>query len=49
MLFARATEPEQRLLVALLTGELRQGAQEGVVVEAVARAAGVPRDAVRRA
>jgi DNA ligase-1 len=48
-LFARATEPEQRLLVALLTGELRQGAQEGVMVEAVARAAGVPRDAVRRA
>jgi DNA ligase 1 len=48
-LFARATEPEQRFLVALLTGELRQGAQEGVVVEAVARAAGVPRDAVRRA
>jgi DNA ligase 1 len=48
-LFARATEPEQRFLVALLTGELRQGAQEGVVVEAVARAAGVPRDAARRA
>ncbi len=48
-LFARATEPEQRFLVALLTGELRQGAQEGVMVEAVARAAEVPRDAVRRA
>ena len=48
-LFARATGPEQRFLVALLTGELRQGAQEGVMVEAVARAAEVPRDAVRRA
>ena len=48
-LFARATEPEQRFLVALLTGELRQGALEGVMVEAVARAAEVPRDAVRRA
>jgi ATP-dependent DNA ligase I len=48
-LFARATEPEQRFLAALLTGELRQGAQEGVMVEAVARAAEVPRDAVRRA
>jgi ATP-dependent DNA ligase I len=48
-LFARATEPEQGFLVALLTGELRQGAQEGMVVEAVARAAGVPRDAARRA
>jgi ATP-dependent DNA ligase I len=48
-LFARATEPEQRYLVALVTGELRQGAQEGVMLEAVARAAEVPRDAVRRA
>jgi ATP-dependent DNA ligase I len=48
-LFARATETEQRFLLALLTGELRQGAQEGVMVEAVARAAEVPRDAVRRA
>jgi DNA ligase-1 len=48
-LFTAATEPEQRFLRALLTGELRQGAQEGVMVEAVARAAGVPRDAVRRA
>jgi ATP-dependent DNA ligase I len=48
-LFARATEPEQRFLIALLTGELRQGAQEGIMVEAVARAAAVPRDAVRRA
>jgi DNA ligase-1 len=48
-LFARATEAEQRFLVALLTGELRQGAQEGVMLEAVSRAAEVPRDAVRRA
>jgi DNA ligase 1 len=48
-LMGRATEAEQRFLRALLTGELRQGAQEGVVVEAVAKAAEVPRDAVRRA
>jgi ATP-dependent DNA ligase I len=48
-LFARATEAEQRFLVALLAGELRQGAQEGVMLEAVARAAEVPRDPVRRA
>jgi DNA ligase-1 len=48
-LFAAATEPEQRFLRALLTGELRQGAQAGLMVDAVARAAGVPRDAVRRA
>ncbi|MGZ8633227.1 MAG: ATP-dependent DNA ligase [Solirubrobacteraceae bacterium] len=48
-LFARATEPEQRYLGALMTGELRQGAQEGVMVEAITRAAAVPRDAIRRA
>ena len=33
---------EQRFLTALLLGELRQGALEGVMVDAVARAAGVP-------
>ena len=48
-LFARATEPEQRFLVSLLHGELRQGALEGVMVEAVARAAAVPAADVRRA
>ncbi|HEX7298639.1 MAG TPA: ATP-dependent DNA ligase [Solirubrobacteraceae bacterium] len=48
-LFGGATAAEQRFLTRLMTGELRQGAQEGVMVEAVARAAGVPRDAVRRA
>ena len=48
-LFARATEGEQRLLRALLGGELRQGAAAGVMAEAVAAAADVPRDAVRRA
>src|SRR6266496_3026077 len=48
-LYGRATEPEQRFLTALLTGELRQGALEGVMVEAVAKAAGVPSRDVRRA
>jgi ATP-dependent DNA ligase I len=48
-LFARATEPEQRLLRGLVAGELRQGAQEGVMAEAAARAAGVPVAALRRA
>ena len=48
-LFARATEPEQAFLTRLLHGELRQGAQEGVMVEAVARAADVPAADVRRA
>ncbi|NYI03626.1 ATP-dependent DNA ligase [Allostreptomyces psammosilenae] len=48
-LFARATEDEQRYLRALLLGELRQGALEGVMVEAVAAAGSVPAEAVRRA
>src|SRR5439155_1245949 len=37
-LFARATSEEQEFLFRLLIGELRQGALEGVVTEAVARA-----------
>jgi DNA ligase-1 len=48
-IFRRATQPEQRFLVALLTGELRQGALEGVMVEAIARATDLPATDVRRA
>jgi DNA ligase 1 len=48
-LLGAATEEEQRFLVRLLTGELRQGALEGVVLEGVALAAGVPPAAARRA
>ena len=48
-LFGAATAVEQRFLRGLLTGELRQGALEGVMADAVARAAEVPLAAVRRA
>jgi len=48
-LLAKATEDEQDFLVRLLLGELRQGALEGVLIEAVARAAGIGADVVRRA
>src|SRR4051794_9123288 len=48
-LLARATAEEQDFLVRLLFGELRQGALEGVLVEAVARASGLPAARVRRA
>jgi len=48
-LFGQATRDEQRFLVGLLSGELRQGALEGVMTEAVARAAAVPVAEVRRA
>ncbi len=48
-LFAAATETEQTFLRRLLGGELRQGALGGVMADAVARAAGIPAAAVRRA
>jgi DNA ligase-1 len=48
-LLARATSDEQHFLFRLVIGELRQGAVEGLMLEAVAKAAGVPSDRVRRA
>jgi ATP-dependent DNA ligase I len=48
-LFGRATELEQRFLTGLFLGELRQGALEGVMVDALASAAGLPAAQVRRA
>jgi DNA ligase-1 len=48
-LLGRATASEQRFLGRLISGELRQGALEGVMVEAIARAAGVASSEVRRA
>jgi DNA ligase-1 len=48
-LFGRATADEQQFLVRLLFGELRQGALEGVLVDAVARAGGIAPAVVRRA
>jgi len=48
-LFSRATAEEQDFLFRLLTGELRQGALEGIMVEAVAKARELPASDVRRA
>lgn len=48
-LFGRATAAEQAWLRAIVTGNLRQGALDAVTQEAVARVAGVPVTAVRRA
>ena len=48
-LFERATEREQSFLRGVLHGELRQGALEGVMLDAIARAADVPAADVRRA
>jgi len=48
-LLARATHDEQSFLFRLVTGELRQGAVEGLMLAAVAKAAGIPAERVRRA
>ena len=48
-LFGRATAAEANFLRRLFTGELRQGALAGVMVDAIASAASVPLEVVRRA
>jgi DNA ligase-1 len=48
-LMSAATPAEQRLLAALISGELRQGAAAGVMTEAVAVAGGVAAAQVRAA
>ncbi|MBV9268083.1 MAG: ATP-dependent DNA ligase [Acidobacteriaceae bacterium] len=48
-LLNRATEPEQKFLVGLLMGEIRQGALEGIMLDAIAKASGVAPDRIRRA
>src|SRR5262245_66068102 len=48
-LFGRATAPEQDLLWRVLAGEVRHGALDGVMVEAIAKSSGVPIAEVRRA
>jgi ATP-dependent DNA ligase I len=48
-LLARATEAEQRFLTALLLGDIGHGALAGVMTDAVAKAADLPRADVQRA
>ncbi|WP_072807032.1 ATP-dependent DNA ligase [Rhodococcoides yunnanense] len=48
-LFAGCTRAEREFLIRLLTGELRQGALEGVMTDAIAKAAGLNVEPVRRA
>src|SRR5919108_473459 len=48
-LLGRATEPEADFVKRLFTGGLRQGALAGLMVDAVAKAAGVPGEIARRA
>lgn len=48
-LFLRAGPAERRFLSQLLVGEIRQGALEGMLLEAVAKAAHLPNASIRQA
>jgi len=48
-LFERADGAQRRFLTELLLGELRQGALEGLVLDAIGKAAGLPLPDVRQA
>ena len=48
-LYSRATAEERRFLSQLLLGEIRQGALEGLVIDAIARAADLQMSGVRHA
>jgi DNA ligase 1 len=48
-LFGTATAPERQFITGLLLGELRQGALEGIMLEALAKASGIAVDRVRHA
>jgi DNA ligase-1 len=48
-LLSASTAAEQSFVRRLLTGELRQGALEGVMADAIAKASGAPATVVRRA
>ena len=48
-LLGRATEPEADFVKRLFTGELRQGALAGLMIDAIAKAAGVSGPIARRA
>jgi DNA ligase-1 len=48
-LLGRATEPEAGFVRRLFTGELRQGALAGIMVDALAKAAGLSAELARRA
>jgi DNA ligase-1 len=48
-IFRHATRDEQEFLVRLMGGELRQGALEGIMLEALAKATNLPAERIRRA
>ena len=48
-IFRHATREEQEFLLRLMGGELRQGALEGIMLEALAKATNLPAERIRRA
>ena len=48
-LMGRATADEQRWLAGVITGETRQGALDGLMVDALIKASGLPAGSIRRA
>ena len=48
-MFLKATRDEQHFLMRLLAGELRQGALEGIMLDGLAKASGLPLERIRRA
>ncbi len=48
-LLSQASEDERQFLAKLILGEMRQGALEGIMAEAIAKACAVPAQLVRRA
>lgn len=48
-LFSDSTADEQQFLIGVLGGELRQGALEGIMLDALAAASGVSAERIRRA
>src|SRR4051812_41829636 len=48
-LFSKGTPDENDFLTRLLIGELRQGALEGLMLDAIARGSGISLDRIRRA
>jgi DNA ligase 1 len=48
-MLSRATREEADFLARLIVGELRQGALEGIMLDAIAKASGISPDRVRRA
>lgn len=49
ILFSSINDEERRFLIGLITGELRQGVLEGIVLEAIADASNIPLQLIRQA